>query len=77
MIQLTEVLYNILIEYGIPMKLVRLIKTCLTEMYSTVQVDKNLSDMFPIRNGLKQEGAHSPLFFKFALEYASRRVQVN
>jgi hypothetical protein len=26
-----EVLYNILIEYGIPMKLIRLIKMCLNE----------------------------------------------
>jgi len=31
-----EVLYNILIEFGIPMKLVRLIKMCLTETYSRV-----------------------------------------
>jgi hypothetical protein len=29
-----EVLYNILIEFGIPMKLVRLIKMCLIETYS-------------------------------------------
>jgi len=50
-----EVLYNILIEFGILMKLVRLIKMCLTEMYSRVQVDKNLPCMFPIRNGLKKE----------------------
>ena len=49
-----EVLYNILIEFGVPMKLVRLIKMCLTEMYSRVRVGRNLSDMFPIRNGLKQ-----------------------
>ena len=41
-----EVLNNILIEFGIPMKLVRLIKMCLTETYSTVWVGKNLSDMF-------------------------------
>ena len=47
-----EVLYNILIEFGNPMKLLRLIK-CLTKMYSRVQVSKNLSDMFPNRNGLK------------------------
>jgi hypothetical protein len=70
-------LYNILIEFGIPMKLVRLIKMCLTETYSIVRVDKNLSDTFPIRNGLKQGGALSPLLFNFnALESAIRRVQV-
>jgi len=42
-----EVLYNILIEFGIPMKLVRLIKMW-TVMYSRVQVGKHLSNMFPI-----------------------------
>ena len=70
-------MYNILIEFGIPMKLVRLIKLCLNETYSRVRVGKDLSDMFPIRNGLKQGDALSPLFFNFALEYANRRVQVN
>jgi hypothetical protein len=30
----TEVLYNILLEFGIPKKLVRLIKMCLNENYS-------------------------------------------
>jgi len=33
--------------------------------------------MFPIRNGLKQGYALSPLLFNVALEYAIRRVQVN
>ena len=33
--------------------------------------------MFPIRNGLKQGDALSPLLFNFALQYAIRRVQVN
>ena len=65
-----EALYNILIEFGIPKKLVRLIKMCLTETYSRVRVDKNLSEMFPIRNGLKQGDALSPFLFNFALEYA-------
>jgi hypothetical protein len=63
-------LYNILIEFGIPKKLVRLVKMCLTETYSRVRVGKNLSDRFPIRNGLKQGDALSPLLFNFALEYA-------
>jgi len=71
-----EVLYNILIEFGIPKKLVRLIKMCLTETYSRVRVGKNLSDMFPIGNGLKQGDALSSFLFNFALEYAIRRVQV-
>ena len=72
-----EVLYNILIEFGIPRKLVRLIKMCLTEMHSRVRVGKNLSDRLPIRNGLKQGDALTPLLFNYALEYLIRRVQVN
>jgi len=71
-----DVLYNILIEFGIPKKLVRLTKMCLTETCSIVLVGKNLSDMFPIMNCLKQGDALSPLLFNFALVYAIRRVQV-
>jgi hypothetical protein len=40
------VLYNILIEFGVPMKLVRLIKMCLNETYSKVRMGKYLSDSF-------------------------------
>jgi hypothetical protein len=50
-----EVLYSILIEFGVPVKLVRLIKMCLNETYGEVCIDKDLSDMFPIQNGLKKE----------------------
>jgi hypothetical protein len=35
-----EVLYNILLEFGITKKLVRLIKMCLNETYSKVRVEK-------------------------------------
>jgi len=52
-----EVLYKILIEFGISRKLVMLIKVSLTETYSRVRVGKNVSDRFPIRNGLKQGDA--------------------
>jgi len=58
------------------MKLVRLIKMSLTETYSRVRVGKNVSDRFPIRNGLKKGNALSPMLFKFALEYAIKKVQV-
>ena len=50
-----EVFYNNLIEFGISMQLVRLIKMCLNATYSRVWVSKHLSDMFPSKNGLKQE----------------------
>ena len=72
-----EVLYNILIKFGIPMKLLRLIKMCLSETYNRVRVGKNLSEMFPIKNGLKQGDALTPLLLNFAFEYAFRRVQLN
>ena len=70
-------MYNILIEFGITMKLVILIKMFLTETYSRVWVGKHWSDTFLVRNGLKQGDALSPLLFNFALECAIRRVQVN
>ena len=59
------------------MKPVRLIKRYLSETYIRVRVSKHLSDMFLIRNGLKQRDVLSPLLFNLALEYAIRRVQVN
>jgi len=48
-----------------------------TETYSRVRVGKNVSDRFPIRNGLKQGDALTPILFNFALENTIRRVQVN
>jgi hypothetical protein len=46
--------YNILIEFGIPMKLVRLLKMCLNKTYY-VSLGKNLSDALPIQNCLKNK----------------------
>jgi hypothetical protein len=46
-----EVLYNILVEFGIPKKLVRLIKMCLNETYSKVRICKICLINFLFRMG--------------------------
>jgi hypothetical protein len=59
------------------MKLVRLIETCANETCNDVLIGKNLSDAFPLHNGLKQRDALLPLLFNLALEHAARKVQEN
>jgi hypothetical protein len=51
------------------MKLVRLLYMHLNETYTTrtVDIDKYLSEMFPIQNGVKQDGLFL-LLFNFTLE---------
>jgi hypothetical protein len=53
-----EVLY-ILIDFGIPMKLLRLIRMYLNETCSKVHIDSSYA--FPIQNGLKQLDTFSAL----------------
>jgi hypothetical protein len=57
------------------MKLARLIKMRLNDTYYRVRLGRYLTDMFPIKNGLKQGDDLSPLLFNFSLEYVIRRVQ--
>ena len=57
---------NILIEFGIPMELVRLVEFCLNETYRRVRVGRYLWAMFPIKDGLRQGDALSPLLFNIA-----------
>jgi hypothetical protein len=62
-----EALHNILTEFGIPRKLVRLIKMCLNETYSRVCIGKNLCDRFLTQNGLKQGDALALLLWNIPL----------
>ena len=45
---LRESLYNILIKFGVPKELVRLIKICLDGTQSKVRIGDYLSSSFPI-----------------------------
>jgi hypothetical protein len=55
-----------LIEFGIPKKLVTIIKLWLNETCSKIRAGEHLSAIFPIQNRLKQGDALSPLFFHFS-----------
>ena len=71
-----EVMCNSVIEFVFTMKLVKLIKMCLNATYSRIRVGNNLSDKFPIINGLKNR-CFIATSFNFALEYTIRGIQVN
>jgi hypothetical protein len=67
------VLYNtcIIIDFGVPMKQVRLIKMCLNETYSKVSIGTHLSDNFLIQKGLNQGDALLPFLFNFPVKFLS------
>jgi hypothetical protein len=72
-----ELLYDILLEFGIKSKVVELIKICLNDTYSRVGIGKNLSEKCPCQNDLTQGEALTPLLFNSALAYALRITQGN
>jgi hypothetical protein len=60
-----EILYSILFEFCIQMKMVMLIEMRVHEAYSKVRLGKHLSDTFPNRNGLKKEMSYRYSFSTF------------
>ena len=65
------VLYSILIESGIHMKLVKLTKMHFSDVYNKVHIGEHLSDTFPIHSGQKE------VIFKLALKHVIKVIQEN
>jgi len=59
-----EILYNILTEFGILTKLIRLIKMYPNEKYSRFRLGKHLSDMFPFSYISKKGGSFIAIAFQ-------------
>jgi hypothetical protein len=74
-----EGMYNILIEFGVKVKLlvVRQFKMCLNETYNKVSIGKYSLPDFPIQNDVVKGDVLNPLLFNFAAEYTIRKVKEN
>lgn len=67
-------LWEALEEFGIPTKLIQLIKECNTETKCRVKFANTLSESFEVRTGLRQGDALSPILFNLALEKVIRSL---
>jgi sorting nexin-29 len=61
-----------IMEFGIPLKLIILVKTTLTDVQYSVQIQSYLSEPIPITCGVKQGDALACLLFNIALEKVTR-----
>jgi hypothetical protein len=68
-----DVLYSILTEFGVPMKIVMILEMHLNGMYNKVCTGKNLSDAFLIQHGLKQGNGLSSLCFRICHQKCPRQ----
>jgi sorting nexin-29 len=67
-------LYTIMYEFGLPPKLVRLVRATITGTEVQLKVQTGLTDTFEIRQGLKQGDGLAPILFNLALEYVFRKL---
>jgi hypothetical protein len=62
-------------KFGIPSKLVKMVRTCIEESRCKIKFGNNYSEEFETTVGLKQGDALSPILFNVALKEVVRKVQ--
>jgi hypothetical protein len=70
-------LVEIMKEFGIPMKLVRLIKMTIANTHSKVKIQGKLLPSFATTTGLRQGYSLSTLLFNLCMEKIIRNVRIN
>lgn len=70
-----EVLWDTLTTFGIPAKIVKMIKLCMNKTKCKVRFNQHISEEFEVRTGLRQGDALSPVLFNIALEMVVRKTQ--
>ena len=72
-----NIIFNIMEEFGIPRKLIRLTKATLTATKCKIMIQGALSDPFDIDTGLRQGDRLSTILFNLALEKVIRAMSIN
>lgn len=68
-------LWSVLIEFGIPQKLIRLIKECMENSKCKIKIGTFISDSFEVQSGVRQGDGLSPILFNFVLEKALQKLR--
>lgn len=69
-------LFEILIHFNIPIKLVKLIRLTMIQTTAKVKAQTGVTDPFSVTRGLKQGDGLAPTLFNIALEYVIRKLSV-
>ena len=72
-----DAIWNILRSYGIPEKIVRLIKLFYTKFECCIDLNTELSDWFEVNTGVRQGCIISPILFLITIDWVMRQANRN
>jgi sorting nexin-29 len=72
-----EKLYEAMIHFHIPVKIIRLVRLTMRSTESHLRVQTELTDSIAIEQGLKQGDGLAPLLFNLPLEFILRRLSTD